>query len=76
MRPLHTIANEIKADWKNVYYGAKPYLNAMQTLSDINGNYGADSARDIIIYFLGNAKTWRGEKARAIKAELKAMLKG
>jgi hypothetical protein len=27
-------------------------------------------------YFLANATSWKGETARAIKAELKAMLKG
>jgi hypothetical protein len=30
-----------------------------------------DSAKSIVLYFLANANTWRGEKARAIKVELK-----
>jgi hypothetical protein len=36
--------------------------------------YGADDARGIVMYFLANAGTWRGENARRIKAELKGML--
>ena len=74
-RPLYEIAREIKNDWKNVYFGAKPYLDAMATLTSINDNYGFDSAKSIVLYFLGNASTWRGETAKRIKAELKAMAK-
>jgi hypothetical protein len=28
-----------------------------------------------VLYFLSNASSWRGEVAKAIKAELKAMVK-
>ena len=72
-RPLNVIANEIKKDWKNVYFGAIPYLIAMECLNSINDNYGMDSAKNIVLYFLSNASTWRGEKAKAIKAELKKL---
>lgn len=72
-RPLSVIANEIKKDWKNVYFGAIPYLMAMESLNSINDNYGMDSAKSIVLYFLSNASTWRGEKAKAIKAELKKL---
>lgn len=72
-RPLSVIANEIKKDWKNVYFGAIPYLIAMEYLNSINDNYGMDSAKNIVLYFLSNASTWRGEKAKAIKAELKKL---
>lgn len=75
-RSLSEIAREIKADWKNVYFGAVPYLQAMQSLDSINDNYGQDDAASIVIYFLSNATTWRGETAKRIKAELKAMTKG
>lgn len=74
-RPLYEIAKEIKNDWKNVYFGAKPYLDAMATLDSINDMYMFDSAKSIVLYFLGNAATWRGETAKRIKAELKAMAK-
>ena len=74
-RPLYEIAREIKQDWKNVYFGAKPYLDAMATLNSINDSYGWDSGKSIVRYFLGNASTWRGETAKRIKTELKAMVK-
>lgn len=73
-RPLYEIARDIRKDWKNVYFGAKPYLDAMATLGSINDNYGWDSADSIVRYFLANASTWRGETAKAIKKELKAMV--
>lgn len=73
-RPLHVIAREISADWKKPYFGAVPYLDAMRTLNSIRGEYYNDSAQSIVAYFLANASTWRGDNARRIKAELKAML--
>ena len=75
LRPLNVIAQEIKKDWTKVYFGAVPYLDAMQTLNSIEDNYYADSGTSIVAYFLSNASTWRGEKAREIKKELNAMLK-
>lgn len=74
-RSLATIADEIAMDWKNVYFGAVPYLQAMADLDTINDRYYAEDARMIVNYFLSNATSWRGDKAREIKAELKAMLK-
>jgi hypothetical protein len=80
VRPLSVIAREITLDWKatsknGIYFGAKPYLEAMFTLNSINDNYFEDSGRSIVAYFLGNANTWKGETARRVKAELNAMLK-
>jgi hypothetical protein len=72
-RPLHYIAREIRKDWRNVYFGAEPYLAAMSEMGSMSDNYGCDSAKTIVLYFLSNATTWRGEKAREIKAELKKM---
>ena len=73
IRPLSTIAAEIRRDWKNVYFGAVPYLAAMSTLDTINDSYGADSAQSVVLYFLSNATSWRGDVARRVKAELKAI---
>jgi hypothetical protein len=73
-RPLYQIAREIKADWSKVNFGAVPYLEAMGTMTSIEENYYYDSGDSVVRYFLANANTWRGEKAREIKAELKAML--
>lgn len=74
-RPLYEIAREIRRDWKKVYFGAVPYLDAMATLDSIDDNYMFDSGKSVVLYFLSNASTWRGETAKRIKAELKAMSK-
>ena len=73
-RPLYTIAADIRSDWKKVNYAAVPYLDAMQQLNSIDDNFILDSARSIVRYFLSNARSWHGEKARKIKAELNAMI--
>jgi hypothetical protein len=76
MRSLSAIARDIREDWKPVNYAAKPYLDAMSELDSINDKYMFDSGRSVVLYFLANASSWRGDKARAIKSELKAMTKG
>lgn len=69
---ISKLAQMIRKDWKDkVNYAAKPYLNAMLEIGYINDNYGCESARDVVIYFLSNASSWRGETARLVKAELK-----
>ena len=73
-RTISSIAREIEQDWKNVYFGAVPYLEAMHSLNSIDDNYYYDSGKSVVRYFLANAQSWRGEKAREIKKELKAML--
>jgi len=74
-RPLSQIAREIRNDWKDPYFGAHPYINAMATLDQIGDNFYADTAQDVVLRFLVNAGTWRGETARRVKAELKAILR-
>ena len=73
-RSLSTIAKDIRADWKNIYFGAVPYVDAMRELDSINDRYYADTAESVVRYFLANAGTWRGEVARSITLELKGML--
>lgn len=73
-RAIADIAWEIRRTWKNPYFGAVPYLRAMCDLSSLHDYYGADSAREIVLYFLSNANTFRGPKAKALKEELKAIL--
>lgn len=73
-RPLNAIAADIAKNWRNVNYAAKPYLEAMHSLNSISDRFYMDSADSIVRYFLSNATTWRGDKAREIKAELKGML--
>jgi hypothetical protein len=78
-RELHQIGREINDDWRLIGKGvspyARPYLDALLTLESINDNYYLDSADSVVRYFLANASTYRGEKAKALKAELKSMLK-
>jgi len=75
MRNLKIIAQEISTNWKNPYFGAVPYLQAMRTLNGIKDKYYFESGDSIIRYFLANAGNWKGEKAREIKKELNEMLK-
>ena len=75
MRKLSEIAKEIRADWKNVSVYARPYLDAMSGLSTCNENYIHDTAKSVVLYFLSNAGSWRGEVARRVKKELKEMVK-
>ena len=73
-RPLHVIADEIGKDWQSsARWAAQPYIDAMRHLNDITDRYGLEDAIMIVCYFLNNATTWRGETARRIKAELKAI---
>jgi len=74
-RPLYAIASEIKRNWEKVYFGAVPYLDAMQGLESVNESFGYDSGRGIVRYFLANASSWKGETAKRIKAELKNLIK-
>lgn len=74
MRPLYKIAQEIRADWTKPAQSAMPYLEAMGQLATIHDRYYYDSAVSVVLYFLSNASTWRGAKAKNVKAELKAMV--
>ena len=79
-RSLRVIAAEIQRTWvrkdgtSSMYFGAVPYVHAMRGLDKITDTYGCDRASDIVRYFLANANTYRGETARRVKAELRAML--
>lgn len=79
-RSLRVIAAEIRRTWvrkdgtPSVYFGAVPYLDALGSLDKITDKYGYDDADDVVRYFLANANTYRGETARRVKAELRAML--
>jgi len=77
-RPIYEIAKEIDTDWsskgKGVYFGAVPYLQAMHTINSIKDDYIDDTADSVVRYFLANASTWRGDKAREIKKELNSLL--
>lgn len=74
MRPLSTIALDIRAHWPRISPYAAPYLDAMRGLSTVRDAYGYDSGESVVLYFLSNAATWRGPDAKRLKAELKAHL--
>lgn len=72
-RPIYEIAADIESSWAKVNYAARPYLDAMHSISDINEMYYADTAKSVVLYFLADAGTFRGEDARRLKKELKAL---
>jgi hypothetical protein len=75
-RPLYVIATEIRKDWgSKVNYAAKPYLEAMGSLSSVADSYYHDTAKSVVLYFLANASSWRGDTAKRVKAELRGMIK-
>ena len=73
-RNVSTIAKEIKTDWTKISPYAKHYLDAMFCFDKVTDNYGSDSGKSVVLYFLSNAGSWRGEKAKEIKKELKQMV--
>jgi hypothetical protein len=73
-RTLSAIARDIRSDWgSKVNFAARPYLAAMMELNTLQDSYGYDSGESIVRYFLCNASSYRGEKAKALKAELKTI---
>jgi hypothetical protein len=72
---ISEIAGIIADDWSKVNFAASPYLIAMYSLTTVNDKYGVESGRGIVAYFLSNATSWKGEVAKAVKAELKKRLK-
>ena len=76
MRQINQVAFDIRREWKKVNFAAAPYLSAMMSLTDKDSSYGLDSAQEIVARFLCNAGGFRGGNAKAIKAELKAIMKG
>lgn len=83
-RPLSQIAREISADWSkqfkstataDKFYAARPYLRAMQQMDQINEKFYADDGVAVVLYFLNNVKSWTGDEARRIKAELKEIVR-
>lgn len=74
-RPIYIIAQDIKKEWGNVNFAAKPYLDAMHELYSITDSYGLDSGTSIVNYFLCNAMHFRGTRAKELKQELRELLR-
>ena len=70
-RPLYEIAAEIRKVWKKPAFGAEPYLSAMVELKTIRDKVMHDDGKHIVLRFLSNALTFKGEDARRIKKELR-----
>ncbi len=75
MRTLREIAVEIESNWHPINnFGAKTALNDMKQMGLIYAPYGADpSGYAVVGSFLSFAIGWRGEVARRVKKELRAM---
>jgi len=72
---ISQIARLIDKDWKKVNYAARPYLCAMYSIESPSDSYGYDDGKSVILYFLSNASSYRGEIAREIKKELNKRIK-
>ena len=72
---ISQIADLISTDWQKVNYAARPYLSAMFSLGKVSDLYGFDSGKSVVLYFLSNASSYRGEIAREIKKELNKRIK-
>lgn len=69
--PIAQIADIIRRDWKPMNYAAVPYVRVMYSLMSVESMHFQESGKDIVLYFLSNAGTWRGPVAKLVKAELK-----
>tara|TARA_R110000822_G_scaffold128195_28_gene263962 strand:- start:1868 stop:2158 length:291 start_codon:yes stop_codon:yes gene_type:complete len=77
--PIYELAAVAQKDWSQsksgIYFGAVPYLRAMQTMHSVHESYGQDSGKSVVTYFLSNATRWRGPVAKAVKKELNKRIK-
>lgn len=76
-RTLHEIAADIRRNWKDIRFNAKPYVDAMSQIfsAEPNAPYLAENAKGVVTGFLANAGTWRGAEAKRIKEELRKQYK-
>ena len=73
---LDGYAEVIHDDWgEKISPYAAPYIDALSYLKTLDNDFGADSAKTVIAYLLSNLRTWRGETARRVKAELNEIFK-
>lgn len=75
-RKISDIAAEIRRTWAKPYYGALPFIDAMQEIDAPGDMFFEERGSDLVRRFLANARTWCGEDARRIKAELNALVEG
>ena len=58
-KPIYGLADEIRADWKNVNFAAAPYLDAMNSLDSIDDHYFQDNGR--VASLLARRNLWRDD---------------
>lgn len=75
-RTFSEIVKEIRKLWKNPYFGAVPYLDALEEIHSTSPDapYLFETAGDLVPYLLANMSTFRGDDAKRIKQELKSMI--
>ena len=73
---ISDLAKMIEKDWGEVSSHARPYLSAMNHLNDIKDAYCDNYGEKIVVYFLCNAVSWRGNLAMMIKKELNRRIQG
>ena len=66
-----TVVRDHRETGQKVNYALKPWLDALGSISELTDNYGAESGRTVVAYFLSNASQYKGATAKAVKAELK-----
>jgi hypothetical protein len=74
-RKISIIAMDIFNNWQKVNFAALPYLKAMLSINYVSDSYGYDNGKTIVLYFLSNASTYKGETAKRLKLELKNIIK-
>jgi hypothetical protein len=73
LAPLYELADVIwrEGRGKPWFNYAKPYVEAMGSLTTASDQYFMDSGVSVCLYALSNLTSWRGEVARKIKADIK-----
>lgn len=56
-------------------FACVPYLDAMRKCTDITETYGVESVQGIVLRFLGNFTSARGDVSKAVREELKKRLR-
>lgn len=70
-KTIGAIANEIRRELgrqkQQIYFGAAPYLSAMSGMDSLDDNYGQDSGRSVVNYFMANAAQIRDKGKTTIE---------
>jgi hypothetical protein len=70
-RRLHEIAEESVLNWPELYLDAVPSIHAMRRIEKTTDRCGMGDGEGLVRYCRVNARTWRGEVAKRVKAELR-----